>query len=39
MVLDTPDLVEVEINPVLVRPEGKGLAAVDFLATMQEASH
>lgn len=33
MVLRTPDLAEAEINPVLVRPEGKGLAAVDFLGT------
>ncbi|WP_319517649.1 acetate--CoA ligase family protein [uncultured Martelella sp.] len=34
MVLRTPDLVEAEINPVFVRPEGKGLAAVDFLGTV-----
>ena len=33
VVVATPDLAEAEINPVLVRPEGKGLAAVDFLGT------
>lgn len=32
-ILRTPDLAEAEINPLLVRPEGQGLAAVDFLAT------
>ena len=32
--LATPDLSEAEINPVLVRPAGKGLAAVDFLGTI-----
>ena len=32
-ILATPTLVEAEINPVLVRPAGKGLAAVDFLGT------
>jgi acyl-CoA synthetase (NDP forming) len=33
MMLATPELIEAEINPVLVRPAGKGLAAVDFLGT------
>ncbi|MEO3480390.1 acetate--CoA ligase family protein [Phaeobacter sp. CAU 1743] len=33
MIVATPDIAEAEINPVLVRPEGKGLAAVDFLCT------
>lgn len=32
-IVATPDIAEAEINPVLVRPEGKGLAAVDFLGT------
>jgi succinyl-CoA synthetase beta subunit len=32
MMLATPSLAEAEVNPVLVRPQGKGLAAVDFLA-------
>jgi hypothetical protein len=32
MFLATPELVEIEVNPVLVRPKGKGLAAVDCLA-------
>jgi acyl-CoA synthetase (NDP forming) len=34
IVLSTPDLLETEINPVLVRPDGKGVAAVDFLGTV-----
>ncbi|MDR3534493.1 MAG: acetate--CoA ligase family protein [Rhodopila sp.] len=34
MILATPDLAEAEINPVMVRPAGKGLAAVDFLGTV-----
>jgi acetate---CoA ligase (ADP-forming) len=34
MILATPDLAEVEINPVMVRPAEKGLAAVDFLGTV-----
>lgn len=34
-ILATPDLAEAEINPVLVRPEGKGVAAVDFLGTVR----
>lgn len=34
VMLETPDLAEAEINPVLVRPEGKGLAAVDFLGVV-----
>lgn len=33
VILRTPDLAEAEINPVLVRPEGQGLVAVDFLGT------
>jgi acyl-CoA synthetase (NDP forming) len=33
MFLATPELLEIEINPVMVRPKGKGLAAVDCLAT------
>jgi acyl-CoA synthetase (NDP forming) len=32
-VLATPELKEAEINPVLVRPEGSGVKAVDFLST------
>lgn len=32
-IVATPNIAEAEINPVLVRPEGKGLAAVDFLCT------
>lgn len=36
MMLATPGLTEAEINPVLVRPEGKGLAAVDFLGKSAE---
>lgn len=35
--LMTPGLAEAEINPVLVRPQGKGIAAVDFLATPGKA--
>jgi acyl-CoA synthetase (NDP forming) len=31
VMLATPGLTEAEINPVLVRPQGSGLAAVDFL--------
>jgi acetate---CoA ligase (ADP-forming) len=34
MILATPDLAEAEINPVMVRPAGKGLAAVDFLGAV-----
>jgi succinyl-CoA synthetase beta subunit len=34
MMLATPDLSEAEINPVLVRPAGKGVAAVDFLGVI-----
>lgn len=37
MILRTPTLAEAEINPLLVRPLGLGLAAVDFLATGQPA--
>ena len=33
VILRTPGLAEAEINPVLVRPEGRGLVAVDFLGT------
>lgn len=33
VILRTTDLAEAEINPVLVRPEGQGLIAVDFLGT------
>jgi len=36
VMLSTPKLLEAEINPVLVRPEGKGLVAVDFLGTIRE---
>lgn len=36
-ILRTPDLAEAEINPVLVRPEGHGLVAVDFLGTAKGA--
>lgn len=36
VILRTPDLGEAEINPVLVRPEGKGLVAVDFLGTAKD---
>lgn len=32
--LATPDLAEIEVNPVMVRPAGQGLAAVDCLATI-----
>lgn len=32
--LATPDLTEMEVNPVIVRPAGKGLAAVDCLTTI-----
>jgi len=32
--LATPGLAEIEVNPVIVRPAGKGLAAVDCLATI-----
>ena len=40
MILATHDLAEAEINPVMVRPAGKGLAAVDFLCTVAgKASH
>lgn len=35
VMLTVPSLAEAEINPVLVRPEGKGLAAVDFLCTVK----
>lgn len=33
LILRTSDLAEAEINPVMVRPEGGGLAAVDFLGS------
>jgi acyl-CoA synthetase (NDP forming) len=33
VILRTSDLAEAEINPVLVRPKGHGLVAVDFLGT------
>ncbi|MGR3375478.1 acetate--CoA ligase family protein [Salipiger abyssi] len=36
MILRTPALAEAEVNPVLVRPEGQGLVAVDFLGTTRE---
>ncbi len=36
-ILRTSNLAEAEINPVLVRPEGKGLVAVDFLGTKSES--
>jgi succinyl-CoA synthetase beta subunit len=38
MMLATPDLSEAEINPVLVRPAGKGVAAVDFLGVISPFS-
>ncbi|MHA6730225.1 acetate--CoA ligase family protein [Devosia sp. A369] len=34
IMLSMPELAEAEINPVLVRPQGKGIAAVDFLGTI-----
>jgi len=34
--LATPTMSEVEVNPVMVRPKGQGLAAVDFLASLTE---
>ncbi|WP_236637940.1 acetate--CoA ligase family protein [Mangrovicoccus ximenensis] len=37
MILRTRNLAEAEINPVLVRPEGQGLVAVDFLGTARDA--
>ncbi len=33
VIMRTPDLAEAEVNPVLVRPKGQGLVAVDFLGT------
>jgi len=33
MFLACPDLVEFEINPIIVRPKGEGLAAIDALVT------
>ena len=33
MFLATPDVLEFEINPVIVRPKGQGLSAVDALVT------
>lgn len=36
-ILRTPDLAEAEVNPVLVRPKGQGLVAVDFLGTAKGA--
>ena len=38
MILRTPALSEAEVNPVLVRPEGQGLVAVDFLGTVREGA-
>jgi hypothetical protein len=38
MILATPELSEAEINPVLVRPAGKGVAAVDFLGVISPLS-
>jgi acetate---CoA ligase (ADP-forming) len=38
MILATPDLAEAEINPIMVRPAGMGLAAVDFLGTVSAKS-
>ena len=35
MMLATPSLAEAEVNPVLVRPQGKGLVAVDFLGRVK----
>ncbi|MEZ5649979.1 MAG: acetate--CoA ligase family protein [Burkholderiaceae bacterium] len=35
-ILRTPDLAEAEVNPVLVRPEGHGVVAVDFLSKARE---
>ncbi|MCA0043388.1 acetate--CoA ligase family protein [Celeribacter litoreus] len=35
-ILRTPTLAEAEVNPVMVRPEGKGLVAVDFLGTTRD---
>lgn len=37
MMLRTPTLLETEINPVLVRPMGRGLAAVDFIGVTAAA--
>ena len=33
MFLAAPDILEFEINPVIVRPKGQGLSAVDALVT------
>jgi acyl-CoA synthetase (NDP forming) len=38
MFLATPDLSEFEINPVIVRPQGQGLSAVDALVTSMRSS-
>ena len=39
MFLATPDVSEFEINPVIVRPQGQGLSAVDALVTRVRSSH
>ncbi|MBW2647400.1 MAG: acetate--CoA ligase family protein, partial [Deltaproteobacteria bacterium] len=36
MALDFPEIIEADINPLLVRPEGKGAVAVDARFTIQE---
>ena len=38
MFLATPGLSEMEVNPVMVRPAGKGLAAVDCLSVLAAVS-
>ena len=39
MFLATQDVSEFEINPVIVRPQGQGLSAVDALVTRVRSSH
>ena len=34
--VDSPSVVEAEINPVLVRPEGQGIVAVDGLIVCKQ---
>ncbi len=36
MALDFPEIIEADINPLLIRPQGKGAIAVDARFTIQE---
>ena len=37
--LASPDVLEFEINPLMVRPRGSGLAVIDTLVTTANSNH